>query len=113
MEKIKQLNNLLKKEPEDTLLNYALALEYAPKNFGFKTTYIDLYYAPKSFYAIMVTYQNEESISILLYSKHIEHQLNINENTQSDINVLLDSSIEYFTMHKQAKIKLYLRISFV
>lgn len=86
---------------------YALALEYAPRNFGFKTTYIDLYYPPKSFYAIMIAYQNEDNISILLYSKHIEHKFNTNEDTQSDINLLLESSIEYFTIYNETKIRLF------
>ncbi len=86
---------------------YALALEYAPKNFGFKTSYMDLYYEPKSFYAIMVAYQNENNICLLLYNKHIEHKLNESGNIESNLNILLESSMEYFIIHKQPKIRLF------
>jgi hypothetical protein len=87
---------------------YALALEYAPKNFGFKVSYMDLYYADKSFYAIMVAYQNEDSICLHLYKNHIEHQFNMDNKTQIDINLLLESSIEYFIINKRPKIKLFM-----
>lgn len=85
---------------------YALALEYAPKNFGYKVSYMDLYYANKSFYAIMVAYQDENHICLSLYKKHIEQQLNKNNKDKTDINILIESSLEYFMLHHQLKIQL-------
>lgn len=86
---------------------YALTLKYASKNFGSSVHYIDLYYADKSFYALMVTYKSEDSICLLLYKNHIEYNISTNNKTKIDINLLLVSSLEYFIIEKRAKIRLF------
>jgi len=84
---------------------YSLSLSYAPKNFGSKMSYIDLYYGGESFYGIMVAYQNENNICLVLYKKNIQHTIN-DDNIRSNINSLLESSIEYFKIKNKSKISL-------
>jgi len=58
----------------ELLLSYAekkifhdLALAYAPQDFGYKTTFMNLEYDKFHFYAITVGYEDEETIGIKLY----------------------------------------------
>lgn len=58
----------------ELLLSYAekkifhdLALAYAPQDFGYKTTFMNLEYDKFTFYAITVGYEDEETIGIKLY----------------------------------------------
>lgn len=92
----------------DILLGYAnkqelydLTLSYAPKDFGFKTTKINLQYDSFSFYAIGVGYESEEQIAIHLY-----HRPNLESKTAqqldtyhtTDINILLEANISLFKL---------------
>lgn len=44
-----------------------LALAYAPQDFGYKTTFMNLEYDKFNFYAITVGYEDEENIGLKLY----------------------------------------------
>ncbi|WP_428024964.1 hypothetical protein [Arcobacter sp.] len=46
---------------------YDFALKYAPANYGFETTYINLTLHNYIFYAISVTYENDDEIHMKLY----------------------------------------------
>ncbi|WP_375723479.1 hypothetical protein LXN10_13300 [Arcobacter sp. KX21116] len=46
---------------------YDLALKYAPANYGFETSYINLTFYNYIFYAISVTYENDDEIHMKLY----------------------------------------------
>lgn len=46
---------------------YDLAVKYAPSNYGFETTYINLPIHNYLFYAISVTYENDDEIHMKLY----------------------------------------------
>lgn len=55
------LNRVDKKELFD------LALKYAPANYGFETTYLNLTLHNYVFYAVSVTYDNDDEIHLKLY----------------------------------------------
>ncbi len=46
---------------------YDLALKYAPANYGFETTYINLTLHNYTFYAISITYESDDEIHMKLY----------------------------------------------
>ncbi len=48
---------------------YNLALTYANRSYGFKTTMLDLEFGRYEFFGIMVGYEDEEAIAIRLYRK--------------------------------------------
>lgn len=56
---------LLSKVDPKTL--YELSLAYASRDFGFKTTIVDLKFDVFSFFAVTVGYENENEIGIKLY----------------------------------------------
>jgi hypothetical protein len=78
---------------------YDLALAYAPKTFGYKTTTIRLDYDNFSFYAITVGYENEEQLSLRLYHTpraNATHDIARDNLAETDINVLLEANIALF-----------------
>lgn len=84
------LNRIKQKELFD------LALTYAPKTFGALTSYIDLTIKNYTFYAITVTYQNEDEIHIKLYKSAMvkkESNLNIKNINSTNIFTLVDLAI--------------------
>jgi len=80
---------------------YDLTLAYAPKDFGYKTTRLELQYDLFSFYALTVAYENEEFISLRLYHKP-RLKSNINQELEkfplTDINILLEANITLFKL---------------
>ena len=84
------LNRIKQKELFD------LALTYAPKTFGALTSYIDLTIMNYTFYAITVTYENEDEIHIKLYKSAMvkkESNLNIKNINSTNIFTLVDLAI--------------------
>lgn len=84
------LNRIKQKELFD------LALTYAPKTFGALTSYIDLTIKNYTFYAITVTYENEDQIHMKLYKSAMvkkENNLNIKNINSTNIFTLVDLAI--------------------
>jgi len=78
---------------------YDIALAYAPKNFGYKTTTLSLSYDSFIFYAITVGYENEEQISLRLYNTpriQVSQKLETDKFITTDINILLEANIALF-----------------
>ncbi|MEA1879110.1 MAG: hypothetical protein U9N11_00475 [Campylobacterota bacterium] len=78
---------------------YNIALSYAPKNFGYKTTLLNLNYNNYNFYSITVGYENEEQLSLRLYSApRVQQMEKLKTNTlaTTDINILLEANISLF-----------------
>ena len=75
---------------------YDIALQYAPKSFGAETTYIDLNLQNYTFYAITVSYDNEDEIHMKLYKSTMvkkESTLNIKNINSTNIFTLVDLAI--------------------
>lgn len=75
---------------------YNLALKYAPANYGFETTYINLSMHNYLFYAISVTYENDDEIHIKLYkstSVKQDKKYSIKNITKTNIFTLVDLTI--------------------
>ncbi len=84
------LNRIKQKELFD------LALTYAPKTFGALTSYIDLTIKNYTFYAITVSYENEDEIHMKLYKSAMvkkESKLNIKNINTTNIFTLVDLAI--------------------
>ena len=84
------LNRIKQKELFD------LALTYAPKTFGALTSYIDLTIKNYTFYAITVSYENEDEIHMKLYKSAMvkkESKLNIKNIYTTNIFTLVDLAI--------------------
>ena len=88
---------------------YDITLSYAPKDFGSKTTRLELEYDSFSFYALSVAYKDEEHIALRLYHKL---KLNSNKNIEldkypmTDINILLEANITLFKLTNNNPLKL-------
>lgn len=88
---------------------YDIAVSYAPQNFGYKTTSISLSYDSFIFYAITVGYENEEYISIRLYSSprvKPTHKIEKNNLITTDINILLEANLALFRTKNSNPLKL-------
>lgn len=84
------LNRVEKKEL------YDLALKHAPSNYGFETTYINLSMYNYLFYAISVTYENDDEIHMKLYkstSVKQETKYSVKNVTKTNIFTLVDLTI--------------------
>ena len=88
---------------------YNIALAYAPQDFGYRNTMLSLTYDTFLFHAITVGYENEEQISIRLYSTP-RMQSNIKLETDkfitTDINILLEANIALFKTKNTNPLKL-------
>ncbi len=101
----------------ELLMSYAsikeifdLSLKNAPKEYGSKTTQIELNYNHLNFYAINVSYDSDSWIAIRLYYRPRE-KLPINSNrknyTMTDLNKMLDIAIIQFKIESNADIRLF------
>jgi len=90
---------------------FHLAVSYASKSFGSKTTYIDLLYGTDSFYAITVLYENEEELGLYLYRKPrtlIPKDISSFKGySLTDISILLEANIELFKIKYNGELKLF------
>ncbi len=88
---------------------FDITLSYAPKNFGYKKTLIDLSFGYFEFYAINVSYFNEEEIAIHLYNRpmvKLNREIHLEGYSLTDINLLFEANIELFKMQYSGKLKL-------
>jgi len=84
---------------------FEIALNHAPKDFGSRTTLMELHYRQLTFYAVNVSYNSDDWVALRLYyrprageKRHLEKEKLI----ETDINVLLEAAITLFKMqHKQ------------
>ena len=90
---------------------FHLAISNAPKDYGTKNTQIELSYGHLKFYAINVSYNNDEWIAIRLYYRPRDMQLHkrvtSNSEVLTDINRLLDVSIVQFKIESTTDIKVF------
>jgi hypothetical protein len=80
---------------------HKLALSYAPREFGSRTTPVELNYRQLSFYAITVAYTDEEHIGLRLYYRpHPKtfQPLDSRRMTYTNINVLLEAAVTLFDL---------------
>ena len=88
---------------------FDIALSYAPKNFGSKTTSVEFAFNQYLFHSITVSYQNENEIGITFYHKQIIRKKSTKELERfrlTDINLLLDASIFQFQTNTNTKVSL-------
>ncbi len=81
-------------EEADFLLSFVssseifnLALNNAPKTFGFKKSFLNLNYAKKNFYALLVGYIDEEYIGIKLYKEICNESKLFVEDVEKSVNL--------------------------
>ncbi len=85
---------------------FDIAIKYAPKTFGVKTTYINLYLKNYIFYAVTISYKDEEALHIKLYKSIKAKQvptLNIKNNDFVNIFSLVDLSISAMKLKSNIK----------
>ena len=83
---------------------YDIALSYAPKTFGYKTTSLTLNYDSFMFHAVTIGYENEEQISLRLYNTprtKPSKKLETDNFIMTDINILLEANIALFKTKNQ------------
>jgi len=88
---------------------YDIALSYAPKSFGYKTTTLSLSYDSFQFYAITVGYENEDQLALRLYNTpriKSTHKLETDKFIVTDINILLEANIALFKTKNKNKLQL-------
>ena len=88
---------------------FKIALNYAPKNFGYNKTVLDLSFGSFEFYGINVLYENEDVIGMHLYNKpmaKVDDTSLLEGYLLTDLNLLLQANIELFDIHYSGKIKL-------
>ncbi len=88
---------------------YDIALSYAPKSFGYKTTSLTLNYDTFMFHAVTVGYENEEQISLRLYNTpriKPTRKLETDKLIVTDINILLEANIALFRTKNSNPLKL-------
>ena len=89
---------------------YDLALGYAPQDFGYKTTFMNLQFDKFHFFAITVGYEDEEKIGIKIYQNpgvkettidRMEHCEDANIYVLVDINISLAKSTSKATFRNE------------
>ncbi len=88
---------------------YDITVSYAPKDFGYKTTRLELQYDIFSFYALTVAYENEEEIGLRLYSKprlDPKRDINIDKLPLTDLNTILEANITLFQLQNNNTLSL-------
>ena len=88
---------------------FDLVLSYAPKSFGYRTSYIELSINSFEFYGINVLYENDDELGVHLYLTPREQtvsDMQLIGYSQTDINILLQVNIELFNMAYRGKLTL-------
>lgn len=90
---------------------FHLAISNAPKDYGIKTTQLELSYGHLKFYAINVSYNSDEWIAIRLYyrprDKQLTKRLSTSNEVITDINTLLDVAIVQFKIDSSTDIRVF------
>ncbi len=66
---------------------YDLAISNAPLSYGFKRSFVSLYYERNIFYAILVGYQDEEKLGIKLYKEVSDSALHKIDTKKTEVNI--------------------------
>lgn len=88
---------------------FNLALTYAPKNFGYQKSILNLSFGSFEFYGLNVLYKDDDFIGIHLYNKpmaKVSDTVLLEGYTLTDINVLLQANIELFNIDYTGNIEL-------
>ena len=88
---------------------YDLTLTYAPKDFGSRTTVIDLQYNQLSFYAIQAAYRDEETIGLRLYYRPRTQRTRPADTQRmqpTNINTILEAAITLFSLEHPSRLEL-------
>jgi len=88
---------------------YDLTLTYAPKDFGSRTTVIDLRYHQLNFYAIQVAYADEEAIGLRLYYRPRTQRTQPADTQRmqlTNINTILEAAITLFSLEHASRLEL-------
>jgi len=88
---------------------FEIALSYAPKNFGYHKSVLDLSFGSFEFYGINVLYENEDFIGIHLYNKpmaKVDDSTLLQGYTLTNLNILLQANIELFRTKYKGEIEL-------
>ncbi|MEA1914623.1 MAG: hypothetical protein U9N30_04820 [Campylobacterota bacterium] len=93
---------LLNKVPAKVL--YDLALQYAPKSYGFTTSYVNLDLGSYLLYAVSVGYENDSEIALKLYkSSQPKKETKLNQNAQmTNLFSIVDLAISTNKMKSKA-----------
>jgi len=88
---------------------FELALNHAPKDFGNRTTLMELHYRQLTFYAINVSYNSDDWVALRLYYRPRngeKRRLERDKLMETDINILLEAAITLFKMQHTRKLSL-------
>jgi len=88
---------------------FDITLSYAPKDFGAKTSRMELQYENFIFYALTVAYENEDEIALRLYHKpriDSAHTIEMSKYAETDINMLLEANITLFKLQNDNALSL-------
>ena len=89
---------------------FTLAVNHAPKSFGYNKSLIDLSFGSFKYYGINVVYENEAFLGLQLYNKPmptIKNISNLRGYITTDINLLLQANIELFNIDYKGKLELF------
>jgi hypothetical protein len=88
---------------------FEIALNHAPKDFGNRTTLMELHYRQLTFYAINVSYNSDDWVALRLYYRPRngeKRRLEREKLMETDINILLEAAITLFKMQHKQKLSL-------
>jgi hypothetical protein len=93
---------------------FDIALSHAPKDFGSKTTNKEFIYNHLCFYALSVSYEDEDAIGIKFYEKPkiAQSNENIGKFKQTDIHLLLEAALLQFKTKTKAKFSMLVDYDF-
>ena len=89
---------------------FTLAVNHAPKSFGYNKSLIDLSFGSFKYYGINVLYETESFLGLHLYNKPMPTIKNISNLTgymNTDINLILQANIELFNINYNGKLALF------
>ncbi|MDQ7085277.1 MAG: PAS domain-containing protein [Sulfurovum sp.] len=89
---------------------YDMAVSYAPQDFGNRLSVLSLTYDVLVFYAIHVSYENENEIALRLYPTPCIQtlpKLQSDRLTLTDINILLEANLSLFRSQNRSAFTLF------
>lgn len=95
---------LLSRIPQKEVFD--IALKHAPQTFGVETTYVDLHLKNYIFYAVTISYEDEDNINIKLYKSTMvkkESELTTKNSNITNVFTLVDLSISAMKIKSDIK----------
>ena len=89
---------------------FTLAVNHAPKSFGYNKSLLDLSFGSFKYYGINVLYETEAFLGLHLYNKPMPTIKNISTLTgyiTTDINLILQANIELFNINYKGTLALF------